>query len=102
MENHLRRKEVQEAIKGKIGEDIRSSKTLNIDFLYIAMPLNLSHIIVRVSVPFIQINKIDEAILVFIQSLASSRLILTALLALKSYDSSIIRPINELILFPEK
>ena len=96
MENHLSRKEVQEAINGKTGEDIRSSKTLKIDFLYIAMPLKSSQIVIRVSVPLIQIKKIDEAIWYYTIIGILAGLILTALLALKS-SSSIISPINELI-----
>lgn len=96
MENHLERKEIQEAIKGKIGRDIRKSKTLNMDFLYIALPVNSIKAVVRVSVPLVQISKIDQIIWNYTIIGILAGLILTVLLALR-FSTSIIRPINELI-----
>lgn len=96
MENHLERKEIQEAIKGKIGRDIRKSKTLNMDFLYIALPVDSIKAVVRVSVPLVQISKIDRIIWTYTIIGILAGLILTVLLALR-FSASIIRPINELI-----
>jgi two-component system, OmpR family, phosphate regulon sensor histidine kinase PhoR len=39
MENHLNRKEIISALNGKIGKDVRHSKTLNKDMLYLAIPI---------------------------------------------------------------
>ncbi len=96
MENHLDRKEIQEAIEGKTGEDIRFSKTLKVDFLYIAVPLTSSNVIIRVAVPLIQIKKIDQIIWIYTAVGILAGLLLTTLLALR-FSSSITRPINELI-----
>lgn len=96
MENHLNRKEVREAIQGKIGEDIRPSQTLKMDFLYVAVPLKNARLVVRVSVPLIQLNKIYETIWWYTIISILAGLLLTALLALK-FSSSITSPVKELI-----
>lgn len=96
MENHSNRKEVKEAIEGKIGEDIRFSKTLNIDFIYIAVPIKSSQVVVRISVPLRQVKDIDKIIWYYTIVGILAGLILSALLALR-FSSSIIRPVNELI-----
>jgi two-component system, OmpR family, phosphate regulon sensor histidine kinase PhoR len=97
MENHLERKEVQEAIKGKIGEDIRKSKTLGIDFLYIAVPIKSQQIIARVSVPFVQLNSIYRAILIYTIIVILVGLLLIILLSLR-FTTLLLNPIDELIL----
>ncbi len=96
MENHLNRKEVQEAIKGKFGRDIRHSTTLNIDFIYMAMPLSNTEAAVRVAVPLMQLKNIDRLMLYYTLAGMIAGLLLTSLLALK-FSHSIINPINELI-----
>jgi len=96
MENHLTRKEIQEVLNGEIGEDIRHSKTLNIDFLYIAAKLKSSEVITRVSVPLVLLKKINEIIWYYTIIGIIVGLFLTTLLAFK-FSSSLIRPINQLI-----
>lgn len=39
MENHLSRPEFKAAFQGRIGSDTRSSRTIGIDFLYVAVPM---------------------------------------------------------------
>ena len=63
MENHLNRKEVREAIQGETGKDIRFSSTLKLDFLYIAVPVKEISVIVRLSLPLVQIRSIYNIIL---------------------------------------
>lgn len=95
MENHLGRKEVQQALKGLVGEDIRASKTLDMSFLYIAIPSSLHGIIIRVSVPLSQLRKIDLQILLYSLAGMLAGLVLTTLLAFK-FTLSISRPLSEL------
>lgn len=96
MENHGNRKEIKEAIAGKIGKDIRLSKTLQIDFFYIAIPLEQSRIVIRVSVPLVQLKIIDRIIWYYTIIGILGGLSLTSLLALK-FSSSITSPIKQLI-----
>lgn len=96
MENHLNRKEIIEAISGKIGEDIRPSQTLKIDFLYIAVPLKQSNIIIRVSVPLIQLKEINNIMIYYSLAGILAGLFITSLLALK-FSASITEPVSELI-----
>jgi two-component system phosphate regulon sensor histidine kinase PhoR len=95
MENHLQRKEVQDAIQGKIGRDVRPSQTLSVDYLYIAMPIKSTQVVVRISIPLIQLQKIDGTILFYVLIGIAASLIVTALLAFK-FSSSLTEPINEL------
>lgn len=96
MENHLHRKEIQEAIKGNIGEDIRVSKTLKMEFLYVAMPATSIKAILRVSVPLIQIEKINHTIWFYCIIGILTGFLLTSLLAW-SFSTSVTKPVNELI-----
>lgn len=97
MENHLGRKEIKEAINGKTGSDIRFSKTLKMNFLYVAIPMKSIKTIIRVSVPLMQLKKINENIWLYIFFGIFAGLALTTLLALK-FSHSLTRPINELII----
>lgn len=96
MENHLNRKEVKEAIQGKTGEDVRFSQTLKMDFLYIAIPASTSKTVIRISVPLIQLKKIDQIIWYYCIIGILSGLLLTTLLALK-FSASLAYPVKELI-----
>jgi two-component system phosphate regulon sensor histidine kinase PhoR len=96
MENHLDRKEIQEALKGNIGEDIRFSKTMKMDFLYIAMPAASAKIILRVSVPLVQLERINRTIWLYCIAGILAGLLLTSLLAYK-FSISVTKPVNELI-----
>lgn len=97
MENHLNRKEIQEAIQGKVGSDIRFSKTVNSDLLYVAMSLAEPQVLVRVSVPLIQLQKIDELIRFFSLITFLVALLLVVIVSFR-IAGSIIKPLNDLIL----
>lgn len=96
MENHLNRKEVREAIQGETGKDIRFSSTLKLDFLYIAVPVKEISVIVRLSLPLVQIRSIYNIILgyEFLGILAG--ITLTLIVTIK-FSKSITEPVHELI-----
>jgi two-component system, OmpR family, phosphate regulon sensor histidine kinase PhoR len=96
MENHLNRKEVIAAISGKVGTDIRFSNTLKINFLYVALPLDSTKIVIRVAVPLVQLKEINKIIWYYTIIGILTGLILTVLLAIK-FSASITNPIKELI-----
>lgn len=95
MENHLNRKEVQQALQGKTGEDVRFSATLKMDFLYIAVPSSNSEAIIRVSVPLVQLQKINLRIWLYCVLGIIAGLLFTVFLAVR-FTSSISRPVGEL------
>jgi two-component system phosphate regulon sensor histidine kinase PhoR len=96
MENHLSRKEIQEAVKGGIGQDIRASQTLNVDFLYVAVPISSTEVIARVSVPLNRIKHINQMIWLYSFMGIIAGLLCTIPLA-KKVSSSVTKPIKELI-----
>jgi len=60
MENHADRPEIKEALQGKIGNSVRYSSTLEIDMLYIAIPIIKNGQIlgvVRLSLPLTDVNR---------------------------------------------
>lgn len=101
MENHLGRKEIQEAIQGKTGEDIRFSKTIGMDYLYLAVPMKYKNTIARVSLPLVQLKKIDEILIYYTLIGMLAGLAFTILLALK-FSASLIKPAQELISVSEE
>lgn len=96
MDNHSNRKEVKEALGGKIGKDIRFSKDMQMSLLYIAVPMTPEGIIIRVSVPLIQLETIDEIILIYTAIGILAGTLLTTILAFR-FSNMIIKPVNELI-----
>ncbi len=58
MENHARRPEVAAALAGRTGSDIRRSATLNVEFCYFAMPVDLAgrRGVLRLAVPLDRIG----------------------------------------------
>ncbi|NTV90852.1 MAG: cell wall metabolism sensor histidine kinase WalK [Clostridiales bacterium] len=96
MENHKYRKEFKEAISGGTGTDIRYSKTLGVDFLYVARRMDSSDTVIRLAVPLVQLEAINRGIwsYAFLGMLAG--LVIAMLLALK-FTSSIINPLKEFI-----
>ena len=65
MSNHLERPEIQAALQGGLGKEIRFSSTLNIDLIYIAQPIYKDGSIigvVRVSTPIKEIKDITKSI----------------------------------------
>ncbi|MCX7745633.1 MAG: cell wall metabolism sensor histidine kinase WalK [Clostridia bacterium] len=101
MPNHSDRKEIQEAIKGKVGKDIRFSQTMGYDHLYVATPFQKAGIIVRISVPLVQLKNIDRIIFYYTIISILAGLFITTLLALR-FSSSITKPINEFILMAKE
>lgn len=98
MSNHLQRPEIQIALHGGLGKEIRFSSTMNIDLLYIAQPIykdgNIIGV-VRLSTPLKEINGIMRSI--------NSNLIialipglLLSLLLVYAITKSISRPIKEI------
>ncbi len=59
MENHSARPEVRSAFTGHAGTDVRRSATLDIEFCYYAVPLDLSghpHSVLRLAIPLAQVG----------------------------------------------
>jgi two-component system phosphate regulon sensor histidine kinase PhoR len=96
MDNHINRKEVQEALNGNIGKDVRFSKDMEMDLLYIAVPMPSEGIITRVSVPLVQLERIDEIILIYTGIGILAGILLTTILAFR-FSNMITKPVNELI-----
>lgn len=62
IENHLYRPEIQKAINGEVGISERFSATVNIDYLYVAIPMKRNGEILgvtRLAYPLNEINKIN-------------------------------------------
>lgn len=95
MENHIGRREIQLAIRGLTGEDIRFSSTLGMDFLYIAIASQQPNLIVRVSVPLDQLKIIDMKILFYSILGMLAGLLISTLLAYR-FATDISRPVKEL------
>jgi two-component system phosphate regulon sensor histidine kinase PhoR len=65
MENHLKRPEIQKALKGNVGKEIRFSSTMKLDFMYIAQPIYRDdHIagVIRLSTPMKEIKGLMKSI----------------------------------------
>jgi two-component system phosphate regulon sensor histidine kinase PhoR len=65
MENHSARPEVRSALAGQPGSAIRRSATLDIDFCYYAVPLDLSghpHSVLRLAIPLTQVGASVSAV----------------------------------------
>ena len=61
MENHFTRPEVQQAMGGRTGFQVRHSETLNIDMMYVAVPIHEGEAvagIARLAVPFVRLDSI--------------------------------------------
>jgi two-component system phosphate regulon sensor histidine kinase PhoR len=65
MENHLKRPEIQKALKGSVGKEIRFSSTMKLDFMYIAQPIYRDDYIagvIRLSTPMKEIKGLMKSI----------------------------------------
>jgi len=96
MQNHLNRKEVKEAIQGKMGTDERFSETMKVTYLYVAFPIKAHNIIVRVSIPLYQINSINKAFFFYTIIGILAGLLLTILISVQ-LSKVITDPIRQLI-----
>ncbi|MEN2775641.1 ATP-binding protein [Acetivibrio clariflavus] len=96
MENHSSRKEVQDALSGKIGKDYRSSSTLDFDLLYMAIPVKQLNLIVRVSVPLTELNMINRITWSYSVLIIISALVISIIVSLRIAET-VIRPLNNII-----
>jgi len=96
MENHSSRKEVQEALLGKIGKVYRSSTTLDYDLLYMAIPVKELNLIVRVSVPLTELNIINRITVSYSVLIILTALIISIIVSFRIAET-VIRPLNDII-----
>jgi two-component system phosphate regulon sensor histidine kinase PhoR len=64
VENYLDRPEVREAVNGKVGTAIRHSKTLRVDMLYVALPVDRKGRILRVGVPMAKVKRFQNQVMI--------------------------------------
>jgi len=84
MENHSARPEVRSALAGRAGADIRRSATLDIDFSYYAVPLDLSghpHSVLRLAIPLTQVGASVAAVRIAILRASAFAALVALLLA---------------------
>jgi len=96
MENHTSRKEVREALAGKIGKDYRSSETLHFDLLYMAIPVQQLDLVVRVSIPLTKLSVIDKITWSYSLLIILSVLVISVIISLRIAET-VIRPLNNII-----
>lgn len=96
MQNHIGRKEVKEAIEGKMGKDERFSATMKVSYLYVALPVKEHNIIVRVSIPLYQLNSINKAFFFYTIIGILVGLLLTIMISVQ-LSKIITEPIRQLI-----
>lgn len=96
MENHLNRKEIKEALEGNLGFDERLSKTLKLDYIYVAYPIKSKNIIVRVAVPLNQVKSINEIFYLYTIIGVLVGILLTVLISLK-VSNIITSPLNQFL-----
>src|SRR5207247_3133755 len=59
MENHAGRPEVQAALAGGVGSDVRRSRTLDVDMLYVAIPFRgPAGGVLRLAVPLTEVARL--------------------------------------------
>lgn len=97
MENHLNRKEVMDAISGKIGKDVRFSNTVKHNLLYVAVPIEDARIVIRISAPLIQLETIEKTIWLYSLIGIIAGIIAAAFLALR-LTNLVTLPVKELIM----
>lgn len=96
MENHAYRKEIQAALSGKIGKDFRSSATLNLDLLYLAIPVKELDLVVRISIPLTKLTIIDRMSWFYSVLIILSALILSVIVSSRIAET-VIQPLNDII-----
>ena len=104
MENHADRPEVKTAFSGSTGEDIRYSKTLKIDMLYIALPISAGRDVIgviRLALPLEQVHRIlgttRQTIIFSLLFALALAFVIGSLLS-----RSIIKPLNRIIYVSRK
>jgi len=94
MENHIHRKEVQDALQGKTVVETHYSNTLKMNFMYSAELLPSKEIIVRVSMPLSNLQQIERQIWIITLVGILAGLLLAGILAFK-FSSFIVTPIDK-------
>ena len=65
-DSHLKRPEIQDAVKNGIGTAIRFSNTLSIDMLYVASLLKEQHKIIRIAIPMKKVKEIENEVMILL------------------------------------
>lgn len=95
MDNHLDRAEVQEALKNGKGEEIRYSNTVKANMLYVTRTLEDQQVLVRVSIPLVQLQQIEKSIRFYSLLILVVAMILAVIVSL-SFSGSITKPLKDL------
>lgn len=97
MENHLERKEITEAIDGKIGKDERFSSTVRHSLLYIAVPIEDARMVIRISAPLIQLKTLEKTVWFYSIMGIIAGILVSVVLALR-FSTLVTLPVRELIM----
>lgn len=97
MDNHKSRPEVKEALKGNVKSEVRYSRTMQNDYLYTAIPVNIESFqgVLRIAMPLEEIEDLNRTLLnysiggVFIGAIIA---IIVGIIFAKKFT----QPINEL------
>ncbi len=65
MENHIDRKEIQQALQEEIGSDTRFSKTIRVNLMYVARAVREKEIILRLAIPLTGLKAIYLKIFIY-------------------------------------
>jgi signal transduction histidine kinase len=98
MENHAKRKEITDALKGKPSESMRFSPTLKEKHLYIAIPLNFGNRIVGALRTSVSVEKIDISLMTLTKKLITWSFFLLIFLTYFIYNQAkkISTPLEEM------
>ncbi|MDO8685750.1 MAG: ATP-binding protein [Clostridiales bacterium] len=86
MGGHLDRKEIAEAFKGLTGIDIRKSSTLGMEFMYVALHIEEQNLVLRISTPLTELNRIYSMIWLYVAFACLVGLMIALILSLKTAD----------------
>lgn len=104
MENHADRPEIKEALQGKTGKSIRYSSTLEIDMLYLAIPIiknNQTLGITRLSLPLTEVNENISNLHKIIILATAIALVIASIISL-IISLTITRPLQEMTKVSQK
>lgn len=104
MENHADRPEIKEALQGKTGKSIRYSSTLEIDMLYLAIPIiknNQTLGIARLSLPLTEVNENISNLHKIIILATAIALVIASIISL-IISLTITRPLQEMTKVSQK
>lgn len=97
IENHRDRPEIQKAYRGEIGKAVRYSSTVDLDMLYVALPVDINGeaIVVRLAVNLLEIRNINQTLFYYIAFSIAFGLIISTLIGYRFIDK-IMEPIVEI------